>query len=209
MSMWTAYGALVDAAQCGKGNSVLVHGGTSSVGIWAILLAKEKGCTVIATTRQEWKVERLKASGADHVLLEKGLDDELGKLYPNGVDIILELVGPDQLTSVAFGNLARHGTVVCTGVLSKEWTVKDFSPALIPPTRKLTFNGFGNSGRGDRDAGLEAVEAVLEEVVGKVEDETFRTAAFLDRVFPLQEVGKAHEYMEENWAVGKVVVKVP
>ena len=209
MSMWTAYGSLFEAAQCVKGNSVLVHGGTSSVGIWAILLAKEKGCTVIATTRQEGKVEKLKKSGADHVLLEERLKEELVKLYPDGVDVILELIGPDKVTSFAFANLAIHGTVVCTGVLGKQWTIKEFSPFVIPPTRKLTFYTLGNRGRGDEDVGVEVVERVLEEVVRKVEDGTFRKEVFLDRVFQLEEVGKAHEYMEESGAVGKGVVTVP
>ena len=209
MSMWTAYGSLFEAAQCAKGSSVLVHGGTSSVGIWAILLAKEAGCTVIATTRQEGKVEKLKQSGADHVLLESGLEEELGKLYPDGVDVILELVGPDALTTFTFNNLARHGTAVCTGVLSKQWTLKEFSPAMIPPTRRLSFYSLGNRGRGDADAGVEVVEEVLERVVRKVEDGTYRRDVFLDRVFPLKEVGKAHEYMEDSGAVGKVVVTVP
>lgn len=210
MSMWTAYGSIFEAGQLQKGQSLLVHGGTSSVGIWAIILAKDRGCTVIATTRSEKKAEKLKTSGADHVLLESELGDGVAKLFPKGVDVILELVGPDQVMSFTLPSLARHGSAVVTGVLTKGWALKDFLPAMIPPTRKLTFYSMTNSGcLGPEDEGLETVEPVLAEVVRKVEGKQFDPNVFLDKVFRLEDVGKAHQYMEDNMAVGKVVLEVP
>lgn len=89
MSMWTAWGSLFIAGGTKDGATVLIHGATSSVGIWAILLAKDKGCKVIATTRQEWKLEKQKQAGADHVVLEEGLSEQVKKIAPNGVDTIV------------------------------------------------------------------------------------------------------------------------
>ena len=210
MSMWTAFGSLFQAAGLTKGQTLLVHGATSSVGLWAVLLAKDCGCTVVATTRQEGKVAKLKASGADYVVLEDELEAEIPKLYPKGVDVVLELVGPDRVVPFALPKLARHGTVVCPGVLSNVWSVgPDFTPAMIPPTRKLTFYSTTNAtALGEEDEELDAVEPVLADVIGKIEKGTFKPDHFLDKVFDLQDVGKAHDYMEENRAVGKVVVRI-
>jgi NADPH2:quinone reductase len=147
MSMWTAHGSLFEAGQISKGSTVLIRGATSSVGVWACLLAKSHNCTVIATTRQSSKIARLESLGADHVLLEEDLDTKLKKIAPRGVDCILELVGPDTLESFALPNLAKYGSVVVTGVLTKTWAMKDFTPALIPPTRKMTFSTVWSLGR--------------------------------------------------------------
>ena len=204
MSMWTAWGSLFEAAALQPHSTVLVHGGTSSVGLWAILLAKDHDCTVIATTRKPEKADALKAAGADHVLLESDLDAGLHRLCPHGVDCILELVGPDRLLTFALPNLARYGSTVVTGVLSKSWSVRDFTPAEIPATRKLSFYSMG-----DDDAGLEKVPGVMEEVVRKVESGAWRKEVFVSKVFALEEVGEAHEFMEGNKAVGKVVVVIP
>lgn len=203
--MWTAWGSLFEAAQLKPNSAVLVHGGTSSVGLWAILLAKDHGCTVLATTRKQDKVEKLKQAGADHVLLESELDSGVNHLCPNGVDCILELVGPDKLTTFTLANLARHGSAVVTGVLSRTWSMRNFSPADIPSTRKLTFYGMSE----EEQEGLEKVPRVMEEVVRKVESGKWRKEVFVSRVFGLEEIGEAHEFMEENRAVGKAVVVVP
>ncbi|CAD0094589.1 unnamed protein product [Aureobasidium mustum] len=204
MSMWTAYGSLFEAAQLTKGATALIHGATSSVGVWAVLLAKDRGCTVIATTRKQDKAEKLKAVGADHVVLEHELNEQLKKLAPKGVDCLLELVGPDTIQSLALPNLAKHGSVVVTGVLTKQWAMKEFTPALIPPTRKMTFYSLEP---GQEEA--EGVERIVGEVVKKVESGTFKPEHFLDKTFPLERIGEAHEYMEDSKAVGKVVVTVP
>lgn len=204
MSMWTACGSIFQAGQLAKDSTLLVHGATSSVGIWAVLLAKEQHCTVIATTRKQEKVERLKSAGADHVILEHELHDRLKEIAPNGVDCLLELVGPDTLQTFGLPNLAKHGSIVVTGVLSKQWSMKDFTPAMIPPTRKMTFYSLAP---GEEE--VEGVEKVLEKVIKKVETNKLKPELFLDRTFTLKDTGLAHEYMESNKAVGKVVVTVP
>ncbi|EPQ55843.1 NAD P-binding protein [Gloeophyllum trabeum ATCC 11539] len=203
MSMWTAYASLFESAETKPGAVVVVHGGTSSVGIWAILLAKDRGCTVIATTRQPGKLDRLRAAGADHALLDdESLVSKVRSLYPKGVNTVFELVGPDKLEKVAFPMLARHGACVVSGILTKVWALHDFTPAMIPPTRKLCF--FTCLTGED----IEGAEEVLQDVINKVESGVFKKEVYLDKVFKLEDIGKAHEYMEENKAVGKVVVTI-
>ena len=212
MSMWTAYGSLFEAARLGvrgKEATVLVHGGTSSVGLWAVLLAKDKGHTVIATTRSKEKVERLRKARADHVVLEEDMEIEIPKLLPKGVDAVLELVGPSTLQK-SLSLTARYGTVVCTGILSKQWGIDKFKPSMIPTCRNLSFYGMTNrASLGPEDEGLELVEPMLEDVIRKVETGVFPPEVFLDKEFALQDVGHAHAYMEDNMAVGKVIVTIP
>ena len=188
-------------------SKVLIHGGTSIVGIWTIMLARAHSCTVIATTKNPAKAERLKECGADFVLLEDELHNEVRCIAPSGVDTILELIGPDTQISFTLPSLARHGSAVLTGVLSKEWNMKNFTPADIPPTRKITLYATTNSGGlGDEDEGLDEVPGFMKDDVQKVERGLSPKELFLDRVFKLVDIGKAHEYMEQNQAVGKVVV---
>ena len=204
MSMWTAWGSLFEAAQISADSTVLVHGATSSVGLWAVLLAKDHGCTVFATTRKQEKVEKLREAGADYVLLEENLRENLQKITPKGVDCILELLGPKALLSFSLYSLKRHGTVVASGVLGG-WATNSFAPSSIPPTRKISF--FATRATAE-DEGLENVPDVLEDVVKKVERGVYGKEIWLDTVFKLENIGQAHEYMEENKAVGKVVVTI-
>lgn len=218
MSVWTAYGSVFEAGRLGHRSTghgkagkevLLVHGGTSSVGIWAILLAKDKGFEVVATTRKGEKVQKLKDAGADSVILDHELEEQIPKQFPDGVDVTLELVGPDMIQR-ALSFTARHGSVVCTGVLTKNWDLNNFRPAMIPTCRNLTFYGMTNRGSlGPEDEGLDQVEPILKYVVDRVEHGTFPKEMFLDKVFELEVIGAAHEYMEDNRAVGKVVVLIP
>lgn len=198
--MWTSHASLFNAGDTRSGDTILVHGATSSVGLWAVILAKEHGCTVLATTRQAAKADRLHAAGADHVLLEDELRRGAAqKIAPAGVRTVLELIGPDVVREVAFPVLAPRGSAVVTGVLSKAWAMKDFSPLLIPPTRRLTFYTM-------MEEDVEEAGRVLQEVLDKVRAGVIKSERFLDKVFTLEDVGKAHEYMEANKAVGKVVM---
>lgn len=151
----------------------------------------------------------MKKAGADHVVLEDALEKEVPKLYPKGVDIVFELVGPNQ-TVRSLQLCARYGTVVVSGVVNLCWDAVGFNPFMIPPTRKLSFYTMTNSGIGSEDEELDCatVERVLEDVIRKVEDGTYPREIFLDRTFKLVEMGEAHAYMEANKAKGKVVVTV-
>ena len=100
------------------------------------------GATVLATTRQPGRIEALRRHGIDHPLVDTGsIAGAVRALYPDGVDAALELVGtptlPDTLRSVRV-----HGTVCFTGLLSQEWTVKDFYPIdYLPAGVRLTAYG--------------------------------------------------------------------
>ena len=136
----TAYGSLTVGLDFQPGQTLLIRGGTSSVGMAAAVLAKDRGLTVLSTTRRAERVDALRAIGVDHPLVDDG-DSRRGgprRSCPDGVDIALELVGtptlPDTLRATRV-----HGVVCFSGMLSNEWTVPDFYPiGYIPNGVRLT-----------------------------------------------------------------------
>ena len=99
----TAYGSLTIGLDAQRGQSILIRGGTSSVGMATAVLAKRLEMTVLSTTRSPGKVEELKKIGADHIVIDDGrIADRVRDILPSGVDTALELVGtptlPDTLS---------------------------------------------------------------------------------------------------------------
>ena len=119
----TAHGSLTVGLDARRGQTLLIRGGTSSVGLAAAILAKSRGLTVISTTRRPERVGSLQAIGVDHAVVDRGeIAEEVRQLAPGGVDVALELVGtptlPDTLRATQV-----HGVVCFTGMLSNEWIV--------------------------------------------------------------------------------------
>jgi NADPH:quinone reductase-like Zn-dependent oxidoreductase len=188
-SFGTAWGSL-EALELEPGQSLLVRGGSSSVGMAAITIAKDRGLTVIATTRQESKRPALEAAGADQVVLDDG---EVGSRVQ--VDGLFELIGPrtifDSLKAVRAG-----GRACISGFLELDWNIE---PARAEAERLgIPLSNFQS--RVIDDAGW---RGIFQGIVERVQDGRYRD--ILDRTFPLAEIADAHRYMEENRAAGKVV----
>lgn len=195
----TAHGSLW-ALGTPPGGTLLVRGGTSSVGMAATALAHDRGLTTIATTRDPAKAALLAERGADHVVIDGGGDtvaERVREIVPDGPDSVLELVGPPTLAE-SLRLAARGGTVCVTGMLSGVWAMPDFEPtAALPSGTKLTsFHSDDSKGA----AGAAALREIVDGVAAG------RYAPNVDRVFGLAEVAAAHRYMEDNRATGKVVV---
>jgi NADPH:quinone reductase len=90
----TAYGALTVGLDVQPGQTLLIRGGTSSVGLTAAILARRRGLTVLAATRSEGKAGALRTAGADHVVVDDGAIIGTPTLHdtPGGVDATLELI---------------------------------------------------------------------------------------------------------------------
>lgn len=192
----TAWGSLKSALEVQAGQTLLIRGGSSSVGMMAAQLAKGFGLTVLATTRNPAKAERLRQNGADHVLIDKGeVAAEVRRLVPQGVNRVLELVGtPTLLDSLQAAT--RQGIVCMTGMVGNAWSFKEFEPmAAVPSTVKLT------SYAGEAS---DLPATPLEWFAGEVA--AGRQSALLDRTFAFRDIVAAHQYMEDNKATGKVVV---
>jgi NADPH2:quinone reductase len=192
----TAHGSLTIGLDIQPGQSLLIRGGTSSVGMAAAILAKRRGLTVLASTRDHTKREALAAIGVDHVLIDDGdLAAAVRRIVPDGVDAALELVGtptlPDTLRATRV-----HGTVCFTGMLSNRWTVPDFYPIdYIPRGVRLTsYTG----------EAADLPGSVLQEFLLAVSDGTATVP--IGKVYTLDGIVQAHTDMEESRASGKLVV---
>lgn len=192
----TAYGSLTTGLDAQPGQSILIRGGTSSVGMATAVLAKQQQMTVLATTRNPAKADALAAIGVDHVVIDNGtIEADVRAILPDGVDTALELVGTPTLHDTL--RCTRVGGVVCfTGMLSNEWVVKDFYPIdYIPRGVRLTSYG------GD-----------AQDLPGHVLQEYLDTVASgevtvpIHRSFEFDDIVEAHRYMEEGAATGKLVV---
>lgn len=192
----TVYGSLHLSLRIQKGEILLIRGGTSSIGMLAAQMAKHLGLTVIATTRKAEKEALLSANGADYVLIDDGpLKDPVKAIFPQGVDKVLELVGAATLQD-SLACVKPGGSACMTGMLSENWSLADFAPMeFIPATVHLTIYDSGQIRSSPQvfQAFLQTVEA------GQVKLNVSQT-------FRLDDIAKAHQWMESNQASGKIVV---
>jgi NADPH:quinone reductase-like Zn-dependent oxidoreductase len=113
----TAYGSLFHALQLKKGETLLVRGGTTSVGLAASAIARNYGATVVSTTRNPKRVELLKSRGASHVVVDDGsVAEEVRKQTGGGVNKVLELIGTTTLLD-SLQCCRPQGIVCMTGIV--------------------------------------------------------------------------------------------
>jgi NADPH:quinone reductase len=192
----TSYGSLTIGLGAVPGQSILIRGGTSSIGMATAVLAKQRDMTVFSTTRNPDKAAALTGVGVDHVLIDDGsVAPKVRDIVPGGVDTALELVGtptlPDTLRATRV-----HGVVCFTGMLSNQWIVHDFYPIdYIPHGVRLTSYG------GDaRDLPAQVLQEYLDRVsVGDA-------VVPIDRVYSFDQIVEAHMAMEAGHAKGKLVI---
>ncbi|MCU1405361.1 MAG: NADPH:quinone reductase [Glaciihabitans sp.] len=191
----TAAGSLRVGLEAVDGQSLLIRGGTSSVGLAIATLGSMRGMTVISTTRNPGSRALLERAGARHVVIDDGhVAERVREIVPGGVDSAIELVGVnvmrDTLQAVRAG-----GTVCFTGMLSDHWTIPEFYPMdWLPNGVRLTAysGGATDLAAGDLQDFLDAV------AVG-------RARVPLGRTYRLEEIAEAHRSMEKGLAGGKLV----
>lgn len=204
-SVWmpyiTAYGALVEIGGMGPGDTVVLTAASSSVGIAAIQIARRVGATTIATTRSSTKKQHLLDAGADHVVVT---DDEplaervLEITGGRGAEFVFDPIAGPGVHELAKA-VAPGGTLFIYGALSGEPTPYPAMPTM-PALNMRTYTLFELTSDPER---LRKAERFV--VTG------LRSGAFrpkVDRTFDFADIVAAHEYLESNAQVGKVVVTV-
>lgn len=192
---YTAYSSVVNALRVKKGETLLIRGGTSTVSIAALQVAKALGATVVSSTRSpDKKGGRLKEHGADHVIREEAdVSDSLYELFPNGVDKILEMVGTATLNN-SLSLLAAGGIACMTGEMGGEWEFGKWSPMeQIKSETYLTIF-----------ASTDVVAGRIQEMFRFISGHSLQVKPA--HVFPLDQIREAHALVESGDAKGKVVV---
>jgi NADPH:quinone reductase-like Zn-dependent oxidoreductase len=188
----TAWHMLVGRAGVRPGQTVLVLGAGSGVGIAAIQIAKLFHCRVITTAGDQTKLEKARALGADFGIdhYTQRISEEVRKITnKEGVDIVVEHVGAATWDE-SLKSLKSSGTLVICGATTGPEVKIDLRHLFA---RQLTLLGSYMGTMGE-----------LHEVLSHVF--AGRLKPVVDRAFPLQELRAAHEYLEKSQMFGKIVV---
>jgi NADPH2:quinone reductase len=192
----TAYGSLAVGVEARDGDSLLIRGGTSSIGLAVAVLAKLRGMTVLSSTRSDSRRGLLKSVGVDHVLIDDGeLAPSVREVVPGGVDGAVELVGVNVLRDTL--RAVRPGGVACfTGMLSDQWTIEQFYPMdWLPNGVRLT----AYSGEAD-DLPAEVLQEFLDAVASG------HALVPVGATYRMEDIVQAHRDLEANTIGGKAVV---
>jgi len=201
---FTVWNNVFDRGRLAPGESLLVHGGTSGIGLTAIQLAKRFGATVIATAGAPEKVAFCRSIGADHAIDYRTQDfvDEVARITgKRGVDVILDMVGGDYIAR-NLRCLALEGRLVMIAFLQGSRAEIDFRHVMM---RRLTITGSTlRASPFERKA--ELARSLREKVWPLYAEGKLRTVTHA--TFPLEEAARAHALMESSAHVGKIVLRV-
>ena len=202
----TEHDALVTQAGFTAGDSVLIVGAGSSIGLLAIQLAKALGAgLVIATTTSGDKAGHLIEAGADVVVNTKteSLVERVHEATDGaGVDIVLDHVG-GQLFADLLPAARIGGTIINIGRLAGPQSTINLDQLSF---RRLRVRGTTFSVRTPEEHG-EVCAAVVRDVLSAVADGRIRPV--IDRVFSFDDAQSAAERLRANQAVGKLVLELP
>ncbi len=200
-TVFTVWANVFEAGALKAGETLLLHGATSGIGVAAIQMAKAAGARVIATSRGADKAAEAARLGADLALDSAAGPFETAVAEAGGADVVLDMVG----AAYAAGNLAAlrpGGRWVVIAVQGGARAEIDLAQVM---RRRIVLTGSTLRGRSaDEKARLAAkIERVVWPWVA-----SGQVKAVIDAVFPLAEAAAAHQRLESGRHAGKVVLAV-
>ncbi|MER7587303.1 NAD(P)H-quinone oxidoreductase [Micromonospora sp. NPDC127501] len=200
----TVWSNLVQVARLGAGDTLLVHGGGSGIGTFAVQLGAALGVTVLTTAR-EGKHARLRELGAAHLIdyREQDFVEEVQRVTDGrGVDVILDIMGGSYLGRNVSA-LATGGRLVVIGMQGGRKAELDLG-ALLSKQASVTATSLRSRPLAEK---AEIVQGVRDEVWPLVE--AGRIRPIVDRRLPMTEAAQAHRLVESNDHFGKVLLTRP
>jgi NADPH:quinone reductase-like Zn-dependent oxidoreductase len=201
MQYFTAY-AIIEWGRATLGDYVILPAASSSVGLAAIQLANWAGATPIATTRRAAKADVLKQHGARHVIAteESDLAAEVMRITAGkGARIVFDPVGGPYVETLAKA-MAQDGLLMIYGGLSGQPTTHPHWSSAFKGIAVRSWIASNIWSRPERFAHVQDV--ILRGLAGG------HLTPVIARTFPLEEIVAAHQYLESNQQVGKIVVTV-
>jgi len=202
-TFFTVWTNVFDRGRLARGETLLVHGGTSGIGTTAIQLAVARGARALATAGSDEKCQACVALGAEHAINYRTTDFVAAvQAHTNGrgVDLILDIMGGSYVPR-NLAALAIDGRLVQIGIMEGEpkatvdlWRIM---------ARRLTVTGSTLRARSVEEKGRIA-DALRREVWPLVE--AGRAKPIIAARFPLAEAAAAHRLMESNVHIGKIVL---
>jgi putative PIG3 family NAD(P)H quinone oxidoreductase len=200
----TAMDAIFTNGNLKDDETLLIHAVGSGVGLAALQLAKARGIKVFGTSRTADKLEECKKFGLDEGILTAGepsfAEIIRGKNDRNGVDVILDLVGAKYFQE-NLESLNLKGRIILVGTTSGAKAELNFSLVM---SKRLKIIGTVLRSRPTSEKAA-ATRRFAEEVVPLLAGGKLKPN--IDKLFKLEEIREAHEYLESNASFGKVVLE--
>jgi len=197
----TAHDAIVTAAALQPGESVLITAGSSGVGTAAIQIAQHLGARhILATTRSPEKADALHRLGATDVIDTTDPQWlENARERSGGVDVVIDQVGGD-LFAPSLETMSITGRYVSVG---RNGGAKATIDLDLVARHRLTLIGVTFRTRSAVEA-LACSTRFVEDLLPALGEGALRPV--LDRVFPLDQLPEAHDYMRSDQQLGKIVL---
>ena len=200
-TVFTVFTNLFERGRLAAGETVLIHGANSGIGVTAIAMAKAAGARVFATARGAAKCEAARALGADLAIDITQDDFATVARAQGGVDVVLDIIGGDYFAR-NIDALNEDGRLVQIAALGGQRVEIDLLRFMF---KRLTLCASTLRGRSaDEKARLTA--AIRDKAWPWVEQGKVRIP--VDKVFPLADAAAAHAVLEQGQQFGKVVLAV-
>ena len=201
---FTVWANLIERGRLAKGETVLVHGGTSGIGITAIQMAKAWGARVFCTVGSAEKVNAAREVGADAAINYRTQDFviEMSKLTEGrGANVILDMVGGSYIER-NLRCMALEGRLVQIAFLQPSRVEVDWMPLML---KRLTFTGSTLRARPGAEKARLAGE--LRTHIWPLLEQK-QLLPVIHQEFPLADAASAHRLMESSEHIGKIMLKV-
>ena len=203
-NFYTVWTNVFDRGRLKAGETFLVHGGSSGIGLTTIQLAKAFGATVYTTVGSKEKAEFCRKMGADDAInyREQDFVAEVSQLTnKKGVDLILDMVGGPYIEK-NLKSLALEGRLVQIAFLQENKVALDFMPIM---SKRLTFTGSTL-----RPCTVAQKAVIAQDLLKQVWPllESGKVKPVIHATFPLKDAKLAHALMESSKHIGKIMLEV-
>jgi putative PIG3 family NAD(P)H quinone oxidoreductase len=198
-TVFTVWTNVFERGRLQPGETLLLHGATSGIGVTAVQMAKAAGAKVIATSRGPEKTAQANALGADLSIDSSAEDFAEAVKAAGGADVVLDMVGGD-FTPRNLDCLNTDGRLVQIAFQAGSKMTLDLRAIM---QKRLTFTGSTLRGR-DADEKARLAEAVERTVWPWIEAGQVRP--IMEATFPLAQAAEAHKRLEGGAHLGKIVL---
>ena len=199
MTVWTN---VFDVCALKPGETLLIHGGTSGIGVSAIQMAKAHGCKVLATAGSDEKCVASTTFGADRAINYKTEDFVEVVKAEGGADVILDMVGGDYVEK-NLDALNRLGRLVNIAYQNGSKVELNLMPLML---KRLTMTGSTLRARTPEEK-RQVRDGMEAQFWHMIAEDKINPVVF--KVFEMEEIEAAHELMKSSQHIGKIVIRVP
>ncbi|MEL7003433.1 MAG: NAD(P)H-quinone oxidoreductase [Bacteroidota bacterium] len=200
-TFFTVWTNVFDRGHFKRGDSALVHGGTSGIGVTAIQMIKACGGKVYTTAGSDEKCQFAEEIGATKAINYREVDfeEQIAALEPQGVDIILDMIGGDY-TAKNIDLLKVEGCLVIINAMKGRTADVDLMKVMV---KRLTITG---STLRPRDASFKykIAQNLEKHIWSFIENGEIKPVIY--KTYPLHQASEAHALMESSQHIGKIVL---